>query len=89
MSQKTSKHSPDGQDRMFIKYAGAVFAVSFLFVCAIYYFGSYFMSGSLRSMNGFADLPENDLGYVLLMGVDLIDDRRYTREDLRRKELRE
>ena len=70
MSQKTSKHSPDGQDRMFIKYAGAVFAVSFLFVCAIYYFGSYFMSGSLRSMNGFADLPENDLGYVLLMGVD-------------------
>ena len=70
MSQNKSKYLSSGQDRAFIKYAGAVFAVSFLFVCAIYYFGSYFMSGSLRSMNGFADLPENDLGYVLLMGVD-------------------
>ena len=28
------------------------------------------MSGSLRDVNAFADLPENDLGYVLLMGVD-------------------
>ena len=28
------------------------------------------MSGSLRDMNAFADLPENELGYVLLMGVD-------------------
>lgn len=28
------------------------------------------MSGSLRNVNAFADLPENDLGYVLLIGVD-------------------
>ncbi|MFC2729186.1 MAG: LCP family protein [Centipeda sp. (in: firmicutes)] len=58
------------QDRTFIKYAGAVFAFSFLLVCAIYYAGSYFMSGSLRTGNTFANLPENDLGYVLIMGVD-------------------
>ena len=70
MSQNKSKYSSSGQERAFIKYAGAVFAVSFLFVCSIYYFANYFMSGSLRDMNGFADLPENDMGYVLLMGVD-------------------
>ena len=70
MSYKSKSNSSNKNDRTFIKYAAAVFAVSFLFVCAIYYFGGYVMSGSLRDMNAFADLPENDMGYVLLMGVD-------------------
>ena len=70
MSQKKTMHSTQGQDHAFIKYAGAVFVVSFLLVCTIYRFGSYFMSDSLRDMNAFADLPENELGYVLIMGVD-------------------
>ena len=28
------------------------------------------MSGSLRDINAFADAADNDLGYVLIMGVD-------------------
>ena len=58
------------QSSTFIKYAGGVFALSFLLVCGIYYASSYFMSGSLRDVNAFADLPEHELGYVLIMGVD-------------------
>ena len=68
MSHEKSPH--EKADRTFIKYAGAVFALSFLLVCGIYYASSYFMSGSLRDVNAFADLPEHELGYVLLMGVD-------------------
>ena len=52
---------------------GAVFALSFVLVCAIYYCGHYFMSGSLRDANAFADIVENELGYVLIMGVDRRD----------------
>ena len=68
MSQEKESHA--AQERTFLKYAGGVFAISFLLVCGIYYASSYFMSGSLRDMNAFADLPEHELGYVLLMGVD-------------------
>ncbi len=57
-------------DHTFIKFAGVVFAVSFLIVCAVYYAGVRFMSGSLRDVNAFADAVDNDLGYVLIMGVD-------------------
>lgn len=58
------------QSSTFVKYAGGVFALSFLLVCGIYYASTYFMSGSLRDVNAFADLPEHELGYVLIMGVD-------------------
>ena len=71
MSQEKSPH--ENADRTFIKYAGGVFALSFLLVCGIYCASTYFMSGSLRDVNAFADLPENELGYVLLMGVDRRD----------------
>ena len=71
MSQEKSPH--ENADRTFIKYAGGVFALSFLLVCGIYCASTYFMSGSLRNVNAFADLPENELGYVLLMGVDRRD----------------
>ena len=71
MSQEKSSH--ENADRTFIKYAGGVFALSFLLVCGIYCASTYFMSGSLRDVNAFADLPENELGYVLLMGVDRRD----------------
>jgi len=71
LSQEKSPH--ENADRTFIKYAGGVFALSFLLVCGIYCASTYFMSGSLRDVNAFADLPENELGYVLLMGVDRRD----------------
>ena len=71
MSQEKSPH--ENADHTFIKYAGGVFALSFLLVCGIYCASTYFMSGSLRNVNAFADLPENELGYVLLMGVDRRD----------------
>lgn len=73
MKQGKKEHSPSGQNGAFLKYAGAVFALSFLLVCAIYHYGTYFMSGSLRDTNAFADIVENDLGYVLIMGVDRRD----------------
>ena len=73
MKQGKTAHSSNEQNRTFLKYAGAVFALSFVLVCAIYYCGHYFMSGSLRDANAFADIVENDLGYVLIMGVDRRD----------------
>ena len=73
MKQGKAAHSSNEQNRTFLKYAGAVFALSFVLVCAIYYCGHYFMSGSLRDANAFADIVENDLGYVLIMGVDRRD----------------
>ncbi|WP_315452463.1 LCP family protein [uncultured Selenomonas sp.] len=73
LKQGKKEHSPTEQNGAFLKYAGAVFALSFVFVCAIYYCGHYFMSGSLRDANAFADIVENDLGYVLIMGVDRRD----------------
>ena len=73
MKQGKTAHSSNEQNRIFLKYAGAVFALSFVLVCAIYYCGHYFMSGSLRDANAFADIVENDLGYVLIMGVDRRD----------------
>ena len=73
MKQGKTAHSSNEQNRTFLKYAGAVFALSFVLVCAIYYCGHYFMSGSLRDANTFADIVENDLGYVLIMGVDRRD----------------
>ena len=73
MKQGKTAHSSNEQNRTFLKYAGAVFALSFVLVCAIYYCGHYFMSGSLRDANAFADIVENELGYVLIMGVDRRD----------------
>ena len=73
MKQGKTAHSSNEQNRTFLKYAGAVFALSFVLVCAIYYCGHYFMSGSLRDANAFADIVENDLGYVLIMGIDRRD----------------
>ena len=73
MKQGKTAHSSNEQNRTFLKYVGAVFALSFVLVCAIYYCGHYFMSGSLRDANAFADIVENDLGYVLIMGVDRRD----------------
>ena len=73
MKQGKTAHSSNEENRTFLKYAGAVFALSFVLVCAIYYCGHYFMSGSLRDANAFADIVENDLGYVLIMGVDRRD----------------
>jgi len=73
LKQGKTAHSSNEQNRTFLKYAGAVFALSFVLVCAIYYCGHYFMSGSLRDANAFADIVENDLGYVLIMGVDRRD----------------
>ena len=73
MKQGKTAHSSNEQNQTFLKYAGAVFALSFVLVCAIYYCGHYFMSGSLRDANAFADIVENDLGYVLIMGVDRRD----------------
>ena len=70
MKQEKTAHLSNEQNHMFLKYAGAVFALSFLLVCAIYYYGNHVMSGSLRDMNAFADMAENDLGYVLIMGID-------------------
>lgn len=58
------------KDRTFIKYAGAVFAVSFILVCAVYYFGVYYFSGSLRTANSFDLAGKSAPAYVLLMGVD-------------------
>ncbi len=73
MKQGKTAHSSNEQNRTFLKYAGAVFALSFVLVCAIYYCGHYFMSGSLRDANAFADIVENALGYVLILGVDRRD----------------
>ena len=73
MKQGKTAHSSNEQNRTFLKYAGAVFALSFVLVCAIYYCGHYFMSGSLRDANAFADIVENELGYLLIMGVDRRD----------------
>ena len=73
LKQGKKEHSPTEQNGAFLKYAGAVFALSFVLVCAIYYCGHYFMSGSLRDANAFADIVENELGYVLIMGVDRRD----------------
>ena len=73
MKQGKTAHLSNEQNQTFLKYAGAVFALSFLLVCAIYYCGHYFMSGSLRDTNAFADIVENDLGYVLIMGIDRRD----------------
>ena len=73
MKQGKTAHSSNEQNRTFLKYVGAVFALSFVLVCAIYYCGHYFMSGSLRDANAFADIVENELGYVLIMGVDRRD----------------
>ncbi|EHG22198.1 hypothetical protein HMPREF9334_00234 [Selenomonas infelix ATCC 43532] len=70
MKQGKTAHLSNEQNHVFLKYAGAVFALSFLLVCAIYYYGNHVMSGSLRDMNAFADMAENDLGYVLIMGID-------------------
>lgn len=73
MKQGKTAHLSNEQNHVFLKYAGAVFALSFVLVCAIYYCGHYFMSGSLRDANAFADIVENELGYVLIMGVDRRD----------------
>ena len=60
-------------DRMFIKYAGIIFTFSFVLVCAIYYAGGYFFSSSLKEADDGTSVSD-DLGYVLLMGVDRRDD---------------
>ena len=59
-------------DRMFAKYAGIIFTLSFVLVCVIYYAGGYIFSSSLRAANGCTGVY-GDLGYVLLMGVDRRD----------------
>ena len=60
-------------DRMFIKYAGIIFTFSFVLVCVIYYAGGYFFSSSLKDADVGTSVSD-DLGYVLLMGVDRRDD---------------
>ena len=60
-------------DRMFIKYAGIIFTFSFVLVCVIYYAGGYFFSSSLKEADDGTSVSD-DLGYVLLMGVDRRDD---------------
>ena len=57
-------------DGVFIKYACAVFLVSFVLVCAAYYINVYFLSGSLRGNSGFAEDDADGLAFVLFMGVD-------------------
>ncbi|WP_313993220.1 LCP family protein [uncultured Selenomonas sp.] len=68
--EKKTNAAEQEDDRIFIKYAAAVFAVSFLLVCVIYHFGGHFLSGSLRTVAAVGDTEENALAYVLLMGVD-------------------
>ena len=48
--EKKTNAAEQEDDRIFIKYAAAVFAVSFLLVCVIYHFGGHFLSGSLRTV---------------------------------------
>lgn len=67
---EVNSEQKEKKDNTFVKYAVAVFALSFVLVCAVYYAGVYFMSGSLRNVNISDHAEENDLGYVLLMGVD-------------------
>jgi transcriptional regulator len=67
---ETSEQEETGNPTFFIKYAGAVFAFSFLLVCALYYTGGYYLSGSLRDTTGFRYDEKDELAYVLLMGVD-------------------
>nr|WP_232213511.1 LCP family protein [Selenomonas sp. F0473] len=70
ITDKTVSDTQEKKDRTFIKYAGAVFAFSFVLVYAFYYIGGYYLSGSLRDMTGFHQDNEQELAYVLLMGVD-------------------
>lgn len=67
---KIDSEQENSDNRTFIKYAGAVFFISFILVCSVYYLGGYFMSGSLRGMGGIDDAAGDNLTYVLLMGVD-------------------
>ena len=67
---KIDLEQENSDNRTFIKYAGAVFFISFILVCSVYYLGGYFMSGSLRGMSGIDDAAGDNLTYVLLMGVD-------------------
>ena len=57
-------------DGVFIKYACAIFLVSFVLVYAAYYMNAYFLSGSLRGSSGFYKEDADGLAFVLFMGVD-------------------
>ena len=66
----TTDQEEKGNHILFIKYAGVVFAFSFVVVCALYYMGGYYLSESLGDTTVFRYGEKDQLSYVLLMGVD-------------------
>ena len=66
----TTDQEEKGNHILFIKYAGVVFAFSFVVVCALYYMGGDYLSESLGDTTVFRYGEKDQLSYVLLMGVD-------------------